>query len=98
MNWFDRTLYIVGEIGGYVATGGLAVDAVRRAFQGDYELAVLEGTFALYAGGSSYFIGQRRKAIENLEKSEDYAERTEDLRKGTLAELNKSIDDIENNK
>ena len=99
MNWFNRTLYRVGEIGGYVATGGLGVDAVRRAFQGEYELAALEGTVALYTGVSSYFIGQRRKALENnLQDSEYYAERIETLRKGTLAELNKPIDDIENNK
>lgn len=97
MDWFNRTLYRVGEIGGYVVTGGLGVDAVRHAVQGEPELAVLEGTVSLYVGFSSYSAGQRRKAIENFEKfSEDSSERAEDIRKGPLAELNKSIDALGN--
>ena len=97
MSWFNSTLHKVGEMGGYILSGGLAADALHRVADGQYKFAAFEGLLSLYAAFSSYLNEQRRESIEQFESfAEGFVEDVEKVRNGPLAELKLAIENLGN--
>ena len=90
--WIDKTLYTIGEIGGYLAGAGLIGDAVYHAAGGEFELAALEGVVGIYAGVLGYSSGRNRRLLQDYERvTDEIVKETGEITDGPLADLRKSI-------
>jgi len=51
---------------GHLASAGLAIDAVNNAFNGNYEMAAVEGIASAYIQVSGYFGIKKQKVIQDF--------------------------------
>ena len=59
-------IFKIGDGIGHLASGVLAVDCIHNIYQGNYEIATIEGVAATYIQISKILRKQRKRIIDNF--------------------------------